>query len=95
MTDRSTPHLRTTRPHNLCNYKSSRPSLTRIASASPNSSWLSSETNHTRMVGVHMVVLERYTSRSLGMRNQSPSLAASLEQARTSWQLLMVLKYQF
>jgi len=78
------PHLRLTKPHNLRNCESTRPSLTRIASASPNSSGLSRETNRIRTMGACMVVLERCINRSSGMRSKSRSSAASLEPARTS-----------
>ena len=67
---RSPTHHRTTKSRNLRNYESSGLSLTRIVSASPNSSGISSETNHTRMAGACTVVLERYTNRSSGMRSQ-------------------------
>ena len=79
------PHLRTIKLRNLRNCESSRQSLTRIASVSPNSSGLSCETNRTRTAGGSVVVLERYINRSSGMRSQSHSSAASLEPARTSW----------
>ena len=74
-----------TKPHNLHNCGSLRPSSTRIASASPNSSEPSSETNRTRTVKACAVVLKRCTSRSSQTRRQSHSSAASLERARTSW----------
>ena len=80
------PHLGMTKLRTLCSCVSSRPSLTRIASASPNSSGLSSETNCTPTAGAHVVVLKRCTNRSSGTRSQSHSSAASLEQARTLWQ---------
>ena len=70
----------------MCSCESSRPSLTRIASASANSSGLSSKTNCTRTPGAQMVMLEKCINRLSGTRSQSHSSAASLEPARTSWQ---------
>ena len=77
----STPRLRKTKPRNLRSYGSSRQSSTRITSASPNSS----RTNRTRTAEARAVVLESCTDISSETRSQNRSLAASLEQARTSW----------
>ena len=63
------PHFRMTKPCNLRNCESSRPSLTRIASSSPNSNRLSRETNRIRTTGVRVVVLERCINISSGMRS--------------------------
>jgi hypothetical protein len=63
------PLLRTTKLRNLRNCESSRPSLMRITSASPNSSGISSKTNRTHMVGARVVVLERCINRLSGMRS--------------------------
>ena len=52
--------------HNLHNYGSSRPRLTRTANDSPNSSGPLSRTNQTRTMEVRAVVLEMCTDRSLG-----------------------------
>ena len=74
-----TPRVLQIKLRNLRSYGSSKQSLMKIASASPNSSEFSSRTNHTRVAAVHADGLEKYTDRLSVTGSQNNPSAVSLQ----------------